>query len=291
MNGKTTRPREAGNPAPRAERVEAQGQGAREAGPHARLGARLAAGALAPAEVLRLQRTLGNRAVGRLLQRAPLAVRQTTFGWNITGRPSFMSHVIGRLVEKHNELHDTDFDPREISLTDEELDQCHVIAWADIRGMVIDLVNGDMPPDEFVRRTTALYGADDSSFALNEWAAMSEVQDRVVAGVRGTKPLKGDDIYELCRRLNSATPNLRLDDKWVNRKIRDHVDPHLVATPSGQHWSSTPNTYANLSENFDQSRGLLWSPHGSHFYSSSTGPVSPSSMTPNTSAVMDLDKP
>ncbi|HTD38274.1 MAG TPA: DUF4157 domain-containing protein [Candidatus Limnocylindrales bacterium] len=199
--------------------------------------------------------------------------RQTTKGtWILTGRPEFRGFVRKAVIKKYNAdwEHDDEL-PYDVSLSDEELDQCHVIAWATIRDGILEAyLNEELTQSQFEQKTDALYGEEADTDEYDEMvAARQEVTD---AGPDDADP---DDVVLLGKLLNSATPNLRLDDKTANRKIKDRPDPHLVLTPKRKHYEMSPNSELNLTENRDISRSPLWTPNRTHIYSSSTGPLSP----------------
>lgn len=207
--------------------------------------------------------------------------------WNITGRPAFRAFVLRTLVEKYNqnvEDEEDKFDIKTLSLTEEELDQCHVMAWATIRDELVKaFLNETLSKGDFVAKTDALYGEETDSV---EYENMEVIRGRITDAIDDQENPEEGDIKELCTLLNSATPNLRLDGSKINRKIKDRPDPHLESTPKGKHYSMTPNSRAILSENEDVMRDLLWTPEKTHFYNSSVGIVSPWRLTKGSQKVM-----
>lgn len=201
-------------------------------------------------------------------------VKQFSNGmWRLSGRPAFRSFVRRTLIKKWNADWDNagnELDD-DVSLSDEELDQCHVVPWAAIRDYILEAyLNGDTDQTEFEASTDALYGDETKT---EEYKTMVSWRDNVTKA--GPDNASTSDVQELGTLLNSATPNLRLDDKTVNRKIKDRPDPHLVQSPGGQHWQMTPNSFQNIGQNREYMRSPLWSPGGTHVYSSSTGPLTP----------------
>lgn len=207
-----------------------------------------------------------------VLQLAFKATKKNNGSWLLTGRPAFRSFVRQAVIDKYNAdwEHDDEL-PDDVSFSDEELDQCHVTAWATIRDGILEAyLNGDIDEDEFERKTDALYGEDTDT---DEYGNMVSAREAVTDV--GPDKASASDVQELGTLLNSATPNLRLDDKTANRKIKDRPDPHLVLTPKRKHYEMSPNSELNLTENRDISRSPLWTPNRTHIYSSSTGPLSP----------------
>jgi hypothetical protein len=238
--------------------------------------------------------SMANAAVFHTLPAVPVIQRtlKVTYNkkngkWNITGRPSFRSFVLRTLIEKHNKNVKKKKDKLDIdtvSLTEEELDQCHVMAWATIRDELVKaFLNNELTEDEFIERTDALYGSEPDKV---EYENMTIIRGRITDAIGEDDDPNESDIKELCTLLNSATPNLRLDGSKINRKIRDRPDPHLVNTPRGRHYSMTPNSRQILSTNEDVMRDLLWTPGGTHFYNSSIGEVTPSRLTRGSQSVM-----
>lgn len=227
------------------------------------------------------------RGTGSVIQGAFTVTWRQDETWVLNGRPGFRAFVLRRLVERYNESADDDdeLDLADLSLTDEELDQCHITPWATIRdGIVEAYLNGGMSRNEFIRRTTALYSSDNETDADRaEWLAMDTARTAVIA-----EPDE-ENVRELAILLNSATPNLRLDNNRINRRIRDRPDPPLDWTPLGQHLRVDTPARENLEENIDIMRSPRWTPGREHFLSSSMDdPVSPGRLTPRTRDAMDI---
>lgn len=242
-------------------RLEHEADAMAHAAPAARPDAAPAAAANAPAAMF-----------PAVLQLAFKATQKSNGTWVLTGRPAFRSFVRKAVIDKYNKdwEHDIWLDD-DVSLSDEELDQCHVVPWANIRSNILGAyLNEEITQSEFESSTDALYGKQRNT---DEYATMVSWRDEVTGA--GPSDASASDVQELGTLLNSATPNLRLDDKTANRKIKDRPDPHLVQTPGGQHWQMTPNSYLNIGENRQYMRSPLWSPGGTHLYSSSTGPLTP----------------
>jgi len=197
--------------------------------------------------------------------------------WTLTGRPEFRAFVKRKMVDNYNRTNGTSFDPNSISLTDEELDQCHKISWKDIREYIQSYLNDPNPSISFRNSiATDLYNGESNGESQN---ALAEVDKMIQEKVAGT--LSEERVKEVCTLLNSATPNLRLDDSGINRKIRQHFDPHLVRSPGGTHFSASPHS-KKLADSEMLSTGVKWSPGGTTGYSSSVGRFKQAELSPDT---------
>lgn len=206
--------------------------------------------------------------------------------YKIKGRPAFQSHVKKEVVRKWNIDHPTKpLSVKGLNLTKEGLDQCHKTSWNDIRGWVKGYLNKGMTSAKFVQYTDLLYGADQSRETTDEWKTMNGIRTKFIQAVETGKSAAEVEslISRLCSMLNSATPNLRLDDHKINNLLRAHGDPHVVINSQGQA-SATPISKAQRRKLKGQTTTPLRTPdHGERFYSSSLPkPVSKKGSSPET---------
>lgn len=234
-------------------------------------------------QMRRLQVSINNSAIRKpsningIIQRTINVSKNGIGVISISGRPHFLSFVKSILVQKYNTIHATNHDPNSISLTDEELDQCHKISWFDIRTFIKDYVNGNINDQSLRNNVRILYNNETNSDEAT--ATYNLVETMIHEKNNGNLHL--DKVSSVCTRLNSATPNLRLDEKSINRKIKQHFDPHLQTTPGGTHVRATPHSKL-LADSDMVDTYMKKSPFHTRGHSSSIGVFNMQDLTPDT---------
>ena len=213
-----------------------------------------------------------------------VTVHKSNGKYELKGRPHFQSHVRRELVKKWNAAYPgAHLSLAGLNLTDQGLDQCHKTSWSDIRDWVQGYLNGDLTKEELVLRTDALYGADAEN-KTDEWKRMNGQRKKLIQVVEGKKWAQlPAEVPQLCSALNSATPNLRLDDHDLNIKIQQHFDAHVVPNSKGQFSISRHQRSKFKGVGSSPKR----TPKKTRVYTSSAdSPLSKSQMTPKTGAAL-----